>query len=169
MKRTVKDVALAGKRVLMRADFNVPLDGSGAITDDTRIRETLPTVQHILQQGGRLVLLSHLGRPDGTRNPAYSLAPVATRLGELLKRPVQFVEDCLGPEVEQRAGALKPGEVLLLENVRFHPEEEKNDPAFAKHLAGWASCMSTTPSGRLTGPMPPPRGSAVCCRASPGC
>ena len=134
-KKTVRDVELRGKRVLMRADFNVPLDGSGAITDDTRIRETLPTVQHILQQGGRLILLSHLGRPDGTRNPAYSLAPVAKRLGELLKCPVQFVEDCLGPEVEQRAGTLKPGEVLLLENVRFHPEEEKNDPAFAKALA----------------------------------
>ena len=135
MKKTVRDVVLQGKRVLMRADFNVPLNGSGAITDDTRIRETLPTVQHILQQGGRLILLSHLGRPDGARNPACSLAPVAKRLGELLKQPVQFVEDCLGPAVEQRAGALKPGEVLLLENVRFHPEEEKNDPAFAKDLA----------------------------------
>ena len=136
MKQTVRDVVLEGKRVLMRADFNVPLDGSGAITDDTRIRETLPTIEFCLTQGARLILLSHLGRPDGSRVPAYSLKPVASRLSELLKRPVQFVEDCLGPTVEQRVSALKPGEALLLENVRFYPEEEKNDPGFAKALAG---------------------------------
>jgi len=134
MKKTVRDVPLSGKRVLMRADLNVPLDG-GRITDDTRIRETLPTIEFCLKQGTGLILLSHLGRPDGTRNPKYSLKPVAQRLEKLLKRRVQFVDDCLGPTVEQRVQQLKPGDVLLLENVRFYPEEERNDPAFAKSLA----------------------------------
>ncbi|MBI3087321.1 MAG: phosphoglycerate kinase, partial [Candidatus Omnitrophica bacterium] len=135
MKKTVRDMPLQGKRVLMRADFNVPLDGSGQITDDTRIRETLPTIQHCVAQGARVILLSHLGRPDGRRNPTYSLKPVAQRLGELLGQPVGFVEDCLGPTVEQRIRNLAPGQALLLENVRFYPEEERNDPGFAKSLA----------------------------------
>ncbi len=134
-KKTVRDIPLRDKRVLMRADFNVPLDDHGAITDDTRIRETLPTIQYALSQGAKLVLLSHLGRPDGKRTPKYSLRPVAERLGQLLGKPVTFVEECLGPQVEQAARALASGEALLLENVRFYAEEEANDPNFAKALA----------------------------------
>lgn len=134
-KRTIRDIDLAGKRVLMRSDFNVPLDGAGRITDDTRIQETLPSIQHGLKQKARLILLSHLGRPDGARLPKYSLKPVAQRLTELLHQPVGFVDDCVGPTVEQRVSALAPGEAVLLENVRFYPEEERNDPAFAKRLA----------------------------------
>jgi phosphoglycerate kinase len=136
MKQTVKDVPIRGKRVLIRVDFNVPLDAAtGAITDDTRIRESLPTIRYGLEQGASLVLMSHLGRPEGRRVPSLSLQPVAARLGELLKRPVVFVDDCVGPEVESRVAALRPGEVALLENVRFHAGEEQNDPAFAAQLA----------------------------------
>ena len=135
MKRTVRDFDLRGKRVVMRADFNVPLDGQQRITDDTRIRETLPTIRYCLEHGAAVVLLSHLGRPDGKRVAAYSLKPVAGRLGELLGKPVGFAEDCVGGAVEQRVGALKPGEAILLENLRFHAEEEANDPSFAKSLA----------------------------------
>ena len=134
-KRTVRDVDLAGKRVVMRVDFNVPLDQAGRISDETRIRETLPTIEHCLKQQARLILLSHLGRPDGKRLPQYSLAPVAKRLGELLKQPVAFADDCLGPTVEQRIRKLQPGHALVLENVRFYPEEERNDPVFAKALS----------------------------------
>ncbi len=136
MKQTVRDRPLRGKRVLIRVDFNVPLEkGTDRITDDTRIRESLPTIRYALEQGASVVLMSHLGRPDGQRNPAYSLAPVAKRLGELLSRPVAFLPDCVGPEIEERVKALKPGEVALLENLRFHAEEEKNDAAFAQQLA----------------------------------
>ncbi|MBI3319461.1 MAG: phosphoglycerate kinase [Candidatus Omnitrophica bacterium] len=134
-KRTIRDLDLMGKRVLMRSDFNVPLDGAGRIADDTRIRETLPSIQYCLTQKARLILLSHLGRPDGARRSTYSLRPVAQRLSELLRQPVGFVEDCVGPTVEQRVSALAPGEAVLLENVRFYPEEERNDPAFARRLA----------------------------------
>jgi len=134
VKQTIRDVDLRNKRVLIRADFNVPLDGS-RISDDTRIRETLPTIEYCRKQQAKVILVSHLGRPDGQRNPKYSLKPVAQRLSELLKQPVEFAEDALGPTVEQRVNALKPGGVLLLENVRFYPEEEKNDPGFAKALA----------------------------------
>ena len=135
MKQTVRDVNLRGKRVLMRVDFNVPLDKTtGQITDDTRIRESLPTIRYALDQGVSIVLMSHLGRPDGKRVPAYSLAPVAKRLSELLGKPVIFLDGCIGPEVEARVHAMKPGDVALLENVRFYAEEEKNDPPFAKAL-----------------------------------
>ena len=132
-KLTVKDLDLRGKRVFMRVDFNVPLK-DGVVTDDTRIRETLPTLQLAVEKGGRLVLASHLGRPKGGPDPKYSLHPAARKLEELLGRPVVFGLDCVGPGVEAQSKALRDGEVLLLENVRFHPEEEKNDEAFAKQL-----------------------------------
>ena len=136
MKQTVQDVNIRGKRVLIRVDFNVPLDKTtGAITDDTRIRESLPTITYCLEQGASVVLMSHLGRPDGRKVASMSLQPIATRLSELLGKPVIFLSDCVGPEIEQRVKALKPDEVALLENLRFHAEEEKNDPNFAKQLA----------------------------------
>ena len=133
-KLTINDLDLRGKRVFLRVDFNVPLK-DGVVTDDTRIRETLPTLHLAVQKGGRLVLASHLGRPKGAPNPKYSLQPAASKLQELLGRPVAFAHDCVGAGVESMSRALKDGEVLLLENVRFHPEEEKNDEAFSKQLA----------------------------------
>ncbi|MGQ0644368.1 MAG: phosphoglycerate kinase [Elusimicrobiota bacterium] len=135
--RPVQSVDLKGKRVLTRVDYNVPLEG-GAISDDTRVRASLPTLNHLLSQGARVILISHLGRPKGQANPKYSLAPVAQHLGQLLKKPVAFAPDCVGPAAETAAKNLKDGEVLLLENLRFHPEEEKNDPAFARRLAALA-------------------------------
>jgi phosphoglycerate kinase len=133
-KLTINDLDLRGKRFFIRVDFNVPLK-DGAVTDDTRIRETLPTLRLAIQKGGRLVLASHLGRPKGGPDAKYSLAPVAQKLEELLERPVEFAKDCVGAEAEAKSKALKDGGVLLLENVRFHPEEEKNDEAFSKQLA----------------------------------
>ncbi|MEX1117168.1 MAG: phosphoglycerate kinase, partial [Terrimicrobiaceae bacterium] len=125
MKKSITDLDLSGKRVLMRVDFNVPQDSAtGEITNPARIAAALPSIKHILDAGGSLVLMSHLGRPDGQRVEKYSLKPVATKLEELLGRPVKFAGDCVGPEVEAAASALKPGEVLLLENLRFHIEEE---------------------------------------------
>ena len=136
-KRSITDLALDGKRVLMRVDFNVPIK-NGAMTDDTRIRASLPTIRYALDHGATVILCSHLGRPKGQRNPEYSLRPVAVRLSELLGRPVEFADDCIGPSASaaiDRAGA---NGVVLLENLRFHPEEEKNDPAFAQQLASLA-------------------------------
>jgi phosphoglycerate kinase len=134
-KKTVKDVDLKGKRVIMRVDFNVPMK-DGAVADDKRIKASLPTIQYVLDQGASLVLMSHLGRPKGAGFEAeFSLKPASEALANLLGKPVQMAPDCVGPEVEAMASALKPGEVLLLENVRFHKEEEKNDPGFAKQLA----------------------------------
>src|SRR3954467_837381 len=133
-KKTVADIDPRGKRVLMRADFNVPLEGS-RITDDRRIVQALPTIKNVIDRGGRLILMSHLGRPKGGPEPKYSLKPAADHLGKLLGKPVKFAPDSIGPEVEKLANELKDGEVLLLENVRFHKEEEKNDANFAKTLA----------------------------------
>lgn len=134
-KKTIRDIDVVGKRVLVRVDFNVPLDAQQHITDDTRIRAALPTLEYVLEHGAALVLMSHLGRPNGKVVETLRLSPVAQRLSELLKRKVQLAPDSVGPEVEAQAKALQPGEVLLLENLRFHAEEEKNDPAFARQLA----------------------------------
>ena len=133
-KKTVADVDVRGKRVLMRVDFNVPLEGA-RITDDRRIVQALPTIKSVLDRGGRLVLMSHLGRPKGGPEPKYSLKPAAERLSQLLGKPVPFADDCVGPVVEKAVADLKDGQVLLLENLRFHKEEEKNDPNFARQLA----------------------------------
>ncbi|MGH9738444.1 MAG: phosphoglycerate kinase [Candidatus Acidiferrales bacterium] len=133
-KLSIRDLDLSGKRVFIRVDFNVPLE-NGVIADDTRIRETLPTVRLAMERGGRLVLASHLGRPKGKVDSKYSLRPVAVRLRELLGKPVEFASDCVGADAEAKSNLLKNGEVLLLENVRFHTEEEKNDPDFARRLA----------------------------------
>ncbi len=137
-KKTIEDIDVAGKRVLVRCDFNVPQDETGAITADKRIVESLPTIRYLLGQNAAVILCSHLGRPKGQFNMTYSLQPVAARLAELLGIPVVMAADVIGDDARAKAAALGPGEVLLLENVRFHAEEEKNDPAFAKQLASLA-------------------------------
>lgn len=134
-KQTIDDVVLRDKRVIIRADFNVPLDDSHQITDDTRIRSTLPTINRAIDDGAKVILCSHLGRPNGTFDPTYSLAPVAKRLGRLMGKEILFAPDCIGPAVEGLVAKMKPGDVLLLENLRFHKGEEKNDDAFSKALA----------------------------------
>jgi phosphoglycerate kinase len=133
-KLSIRDLDLNGKRVFIRVDFNVPLDG-GKVSDDTRIRATLQTLRLASERGARLVLASHLGRPKGKPNPKYSLKPVAARLEELLGKPVEFAADCVGAEAEAKSRALRNQDVLLLENVRYHPEEENNDPEFSRQLA----------------------------------
>ena len=133
-KLGISDLDLKGRRVFMRVDFNVPL-ADGQITDDTRIEAALPSIRYVIEKNGKLILASHLGRPKGKPDPKYSLKPVATRLGNLLRKAVQFAPDCVGPEVEKMVSDLPPGGVLMLENLRFHAEEEKNDPEFAKQLA----------------------------------
>jgi phosphoglycerate kinase len=137
-KLSVRDLELKGKRIFMRVDFNVPLNDAGEITDDTRIQASLPTIQYIVERGGRLILASHLGRPKGKPNPKMSLKPAATRLAQVLGKPVAFAADCIGTEAQAAARGLKDGDVLLLENLRFHPEEEKNVPEFAQKLAALA-------------------------------
>ena len=135
MKQTITDITVDNKRVFVRADFNVPLDGDCRITDDTRIQKTLPTIKYLLDHHAAVILASHLGRPKGEAVPKFSLKPVAERLSELLGIPVKFAPDCVGPETKAMAEALQPGEVLLLENLRYHKEEEKNDPEFSRQLA----------------------------------
>jgi phosphoglycerate kinase len=137
-KLSIRDLDLKGKRVFVRVDYNVPLNDAGEITDDTRIRASLPTIEYALKDGARLILASHLGRPKGKANPKYSMKPAAVRLGELLGKPVEFAGDCIGAEAAQKAAALENGQVLVLENLRFHPDEEKNGPEFAQKLASLA-------------------------------
>jgi len=140
-KITIRDIPLAGKRVLMRVDFNVPLeekDGKMIVTSDTRIKETIPTIEYLINQGTKLILMSHLGRPKGKRDPKQSLKPAADRLAEILKKPVAFVDDCIGDKVAEAVAKMASGDVLVLENVRFYAEEEKNNPEFAKKLAAVA-------------------------------
>jgi phosphoglycerate kinase len=136
-KKTIDKVDLRGKRVFIRADFNVPFDDNGNITDDTRIRSTLPTINYALDAGAKVILASHLGRPKGKPSPKFSLAPVATRLSRLLNKEVHFAKDCIGPDVEHQVAGMRTGDVLLLENLRFHAEEEKNDEAFSRALAAF--------------------------------
>jgi phosphoglycerate kinase len=133
-KKTVADVDVKGKRVLMRVDFNVPVE-DGKITDDRRIVQALPTIKDVIARGGRLILMSHLGRPKKGPEPKFSLKPTVDRLSQLLGKPVQFATDSIGPDVEKQVASLKDGDVLVLENVRFHPQEEKNDPQFSQQLA----------------------------------
>lgn len=133
-KKTIEDIEVRGKRVLARVDFNVPQDDTGHITDDTRITAALPTIQYLSEHGAKTILVSHLGRPKGV-TPKYTLAPVAAHLSQLLGKNVPLLPDCIGPEVEAKVQAMQDGDVVLLENVRFYPEEEKNDPEFAKKLA----------------------------------
>ncbi|MDY4200779.1 MAG: phosphoglycerate kinase, partial [Candidatus Fimadaptatus sp.] len=137
-KKTIEDVQVNGKKVLVRCDFNVPLDGDGNITDDTRIRAALPTIKYLLEHNAAVILCSHMGRPKGEFNMKYSLKPVAARLSELLGKEVPLAADVIGESAKSMAAALKPGDAMLIENVRFHKEEEKNDPAFAKELASMA-------------------------------
>ena len=133
--RTIRDIDLNDKRVLMRVDFNVPMDDYGKIIDDTKMTAAVPTINYLLERGARLVLMSHLGRPDAKPDPVFSLRPVAVRLGELLQKNVLMANDCIGPAVEAMAAALGSGQVMMVENVRFHEGEEKNDPEFSRQLA----------------------------------
>ena len=136
--RTVNQIGLKGKRVFIRVDFNVPLDDQKSITDDTRILLSLPTIRFVIEAGGIVILASHLGRPKGKKDPQYSLAPIAIRLSQLLGKNVSLAGDCIGEEVQKKIAGIQEGEVLLLENLRFHPEEEKNDEAFSKALASFS-------------------------------
>jgi phosphoglycerate kinase len=139
MKKSIRDIDVSGKRVLVRVDFNVPLDPkTNAIMDDSRIRATIPTLDYLIEHKARIILCSHLGRPDGKMVESMRMAPVAKRLSDLIKRPVATTSDCIGPEVEKAAASLKDGDILMLENLRFHNEEEANDPQFSRQLANLA-------------------------------
>ena len=134
-KKNIKEVEIKGKKILMRVDFNVPLDGQGNITDDNRLRAVLPTIEYTIHQGAKIILMSHLGRPKGEVKETMRLTPVARRLGELLNRPVKMLGDCIGPDVLETVNNMNSGDVVLLENLRFHREETQNDPEFSKQLA----------------------------------
>jgi phosphoglycerate kinase len=134
-KKTLRDVDLKGRKVLMRVDFNAPLTKDGDIDEDTRIRAALPSINYIAEQGASLILMSHLGRPGGRRVPSMSLKVVAYRLAELVHHPIRFAEECIGEQALEMASALAPGEILMLENLRFHEEETSNDPEFARKLS----------------------------------
>jgi phosphoglycerate kinase len=141
-KKSLNDIWVANKKVLVRVDYNVPMDKAGNITDDTRIRATLPTLEFLLSKNAAVILASHLGRPKGKVAPEFSLKPVAEKLSQLMfGREVLFAPDCVGPEARKMAAALQPGQILLLENLRFHAEEEKNDPDFAKQLSELAEIL----------------------------
>jgi 3-phosphoglycerate kinase len=146
-KKTLRDVNLKGRKVLMRVDFNVPLSKEGSITDDTRVRSSIPSIDFIAAQGASCVLMSHLGRPKGKKDKTYTLRPVADCLGDLVKHPVRFVEDCIGADVEKAVASLRPGEILLLENIRFYPNEEANEPGFAKQLSGYGDLYANDAFG----------------------
>ena len=152
-KLSVRDVDLSGKRVFMRVDFNVPIR-DGEVADDTRIQAALPTINLIKESGAKLILASHLGRPKGERKPEFSLAPAAVRLGELLGEEVAFVDDCIGPKVKEAVDNLQPGQILVLENVRFYKGETDNDPEFARqvdhsHITPVAQLAAEAQVGRL--------------------
>ena len=172
-KKTVRDIDLQGKRVLMRVDFNVPMAGEpgspGVVTDDKRIKAALPTIQYVLDQDASVALMSHLGRPKGTGfDPEFSLKPASEALANLLGKPVQMAPDCVGPEVEALAQALKPGDVLMLENTRFHKGEEKNDLELAKQMAALGDVYVNDAFGSAhRARTPPPRGSLATCPPSP--
>jgi 3-phosphoglycerate kinase len=146
-KLTIKDIDLKGRRLLMRVDFNVPLDERQHITDDKRIQASLPTIQFAVEQGAKVILMSHLGRPKGNIVPEMSLRPVAVRLGGLIKKEVQFAEDCIGPETETMVNSLSEGDVLLLENLRFHKEETENNSDFSRQLAQWGDVYANDAFG----------------------
>jgi hypothetical protein len=164
--RTLRGLDVRGKRVVVREDLNVPMK-DGAVGDPTRILAARDTLGYLRDQGARTVVLSHLGRPDGKIVPALSLRPVAAALAAALGTPVAFADDCVGPVAEAAVAKLRDGDIVLLENVRFHAEEEANDPAFAKALAALGTFTSTTRSGRRTARMPRPKGSRAICRPSP--
>ena len=137
-KKTVRDIDVRGKKVLIRCDFNTPIDENGHLTDERRIQGALPTLRYLITSGAAVIVVSHLGRPKGQYNPKYTLKPVANRLSELLKMPVTLATDVIGEDADRLCAAIQPGEIVMLENVRFHKEEEKNDPAFSQKLASYA-------------------------------
>ena len=163
--RTLDDVDVKGKRVLLRVDLNVPME-NGRVTDATRIERVAPTITEISDKGGKVILLAHFGRPKG-RDPKESLKPVAEELSQVIKRRSAFADDCIGEAAAKAVAAMKDGDVLCLENTRFHKEEEKNDPAFAAALASSATSGSTTPSPPRIARMPRPKASATSCRPMP--
>ncbi len=153
--KLIDDLPLENKRVFIRVDFNVPLDkASGRITDDERIQASLPTIKKAIASGARVILASHLGRPKGERNPKYSLEPAAARLSELIGQDVTLPDDCIGDAPKKVIGDLRPGQVCLLENLRFHPQEEKNDEAFAKELASFTDVYVNDAFARAPDPRP---------------
>ena len=137
-KKTVRDIDVRGKKVLIRCDFNTPIDENGHLTDERRIQGALPTLRYLITSGAAVIVVSHLGRPKGQVNPKYTLAPVAKRLAELLKLPVSLAQDVIGPDADRLCAEIQPGQIVMLENVRFHKEEEKNDPVFSQKLASYA-------------------------------